>query len=222
MKFKAICLAFTIVLLVAAASSPVRAEEDSSDQGVFPPNLKVNGNTYAEWSALWWRYFFAIPAGRHPLNGGDCGIGQVGSVWFLVAGPSIVHCTIPSGKLLFFPVLNSECSNLEDPPFFGATQAARRACAKSIIDDATNLTATLDGKPIAGIKGRFRASSPNFTFVVPPNNVYGLDPAFGQAVSDGYHLMLRPLAAGKHIIRVTGSLPAFEYDLDTTFELNVR
>ena len=53
-KLRSICLAFTIVLLVVvAASSPVRAEEASGPEQVFPPNLKINGNTYGEWSALW-------------------------------------------------------------------------------------------------------------------------------------------------------------------------
>lgn len=215
MKLRRIWLALTIVLLLVAASSPARA-------AVFPPNSSPNGNTYAEWNALWWRWFLAIPLNENPVNGGACSTGQVGSVWFLagIPGTNIVRCTIPSGKSLFFPLINTECSNREGPPFFGANQAARRSCAKRIVDGASNLTASVDGAFIPNIKS-FRSSSPNSLFVVPPNNVLGVPPAFGALVGDGYYVMLAPLSPGKHIIRITGSFPAFDFDIDTTFELNV-
>ena len=62
---------------------------------------------------------------------------------------------------LLFPIINTECASVEPPPFFGATEAARRACAKSIADSAAGLTARIVGVAIQNLTN-YRSSSPNF------------------------------------------------------------
>ena len=122
-------LALALLLVIAA-------QAQNSNPGVIPPQAQAHGMTYAEWTARWWQWFFSFTATTNPVA--DCSVGQLGSVWFLVGvpGPTTINCSVPPGKALFFPVINVECSNVEDPPFFGATEAARRACAKSIVDGA--------------------------------------------------------------------------------------
>ena len=50
-------------------------------------NPKVLGKTYGEWSAQWWKWAVAGPAGANAvgdLTGADCAANQPdGSVWFL-------------------------------------------------------------------------------------------------------------------------------------------
>ena len=211
-----------MLCLAAAASSAFAQAGGNANPGVLPPNSSPHGHTYAEWNALWWRWFLALPLDSNPANGADCSTGQVGSVWFLVGipGPTTIYCTVPNGKMLFFPVINTECSNLEPPQFFGVTEADRRACAKKIADGAANLSVTIDGEPVQNLKN-YRSSSPDFTFVVPPKNVLGIPPGSGLSVGDGYYLMLAPLSTGTHTIHLTGSFPDFPFAIDTTLILTV-
>jgi len=218
--------AVAVLQLVPAlkANIPGAKVESASNANptVLPPVSAAHGHTYAEWSEKWWQYVFALPLDKNPIVGADCRNGQSGQVWFLVAGPTTVTCTIPPGKTLFFPIINSECSNLEGPPFFGADAAARLACAKSFIDSATDLVATIDGVAVQNLIA-YRFQSPDFTFTVPDNNILGAPgPVSGQSTADGYYLMLTPLSAGHHTIHVAGTLTfGGVFSIDTTFILTV-
>ena len=207
-------LALALLLVIAA-------QAQNSNPGVIPPQAQAHGMTYAEWTARWWQWFFSFTATTNPVA--DCSVGQLGSVWFLVGvpGPTTINCSVPPGKTLFFPIINVECSNVEDPPFFGATEAARRACAKSIVDGAANLAVTVDGTSIQNV-ANYRFSSPNFHFVSPPNSFSGVPAGAGESVGDGYYLMLVPFSKGSHTIHFTGSFPAFAFTIDTTYQLTVN
>src|SRR5262249_16121302 len=115
-------LAIAAVLCLAGVTSATA--QGNPNPGVLPPNSSPHGNTYAEWSVLWWRWFISLAVPDNPVSGAPCSNGQVGSVWFLagVPGTNSFNCTIPNGKTLFFPIINTECSNREDPPFFGNTE----------------------------------------------------------------------------------------------------
>src|SRR5690349_1562093 len=72
------------------------------------------GASYGEWSARWWEWALSIPAAQNPVleqNGANCGIGQVGNVWFLAGSfsgnPVTRACTLPAGKPIFFPLINA-------------------------------------------------------------------------------------------------------------------
>jgi hypothetical protein len=202
--------------------APVWAQGNNSNPGIVPPNASPHGHTYAEWNALWWRWFLALPISNNPALGADCSTGQVGSVWFLVGipGPATINCNVPPGKTLFLPVINTECSSLEPPPFFGATPADRTACAKAIGDTGVNLSATIDGVAVQNL-ANYRSTSPNFTFVVPPNNVLGTPAGAGESVADGFYLMITPLSHGTHIIHIGGAYLNPAFAIDTTIVLNV-
>lgn len=221
------CLLTAVALmqLIPALKANVPGAKVSQSAGnanptVLPPGSAPHGHTYAEWSEKWWQYVFALPVDHNPIAGADCGNGQSGQVWFLVAGPTTVNCAVPAGKALFFPIINSECSSLEAPPFFGATPADRLACAKSFIDSVTFLAAMVDGVAIQNLSA-YRFRSPDFTFTVPDNNILGVPgPVSGQSTADGYYLMLAPLSAGHHTIHVMGTLTfGGVFSIDTTFTL---
>ena len=192
----------------------------NANPGVIPPKAKPYGMTYGEWSAEWWKWVYSMPIDAHPLfDTADCSKGQKWPVWFLggtfatsvsptgeVIGQATHSCTIPTGKALFFPVLNGEASTLEGN---GQTKAELESAAKFIMDHALNLQTEVDGKVIQNL-GDYRNLSPLFTYELPSNNVLyylGVDAPAGAtspAVGDGVYLMLAPLPKGDHTIHFGG------------------
>jgi hypothetical protein len=218
-------LALSAVLIAfASGGSTLSAASDRP----LPPDAVVGGKSQAEWSAAWWEWATPIPADHHPLTDtADVSTGQSGDVWFIggsfVSGTAKRYCTIPTGKMLFLPVLNVECSTLECPgDFCGHTAAELSACAKRWMDNPTNLFCTIDGVAVPGLDS-YRVQSPMFDFgPVPPNNVLGVPvpPDTGQSVSDGIYLMFSPLAEGEHTLHFGGAF-ANGFALDITYHLMV-
>ncbi len=235
-------------LMVAAMTPVVQAGSRNPNPRVLPPHSNAYGNTYGEWSAKWWQWAFSLPVGAHPLfNTADCSAGQSGKVFFLggtfvttedpsgiVVGAAERNCTVPTGKALFFPIINSECSTLEGN---GATDAELRECAEFFQDHALDLEATIDGVPIQDLE-RYRVQSPLFTYgPLPADNVLqsfevsgAVQGATSPAVADGVYLLLSPLSVGQHTILFSGRQffstaegdPFdFEFKLDIIYHLTV-
>jgi hypothetical protein len=203
-----------LVLSLAASSA---ALADTSHLTVIPPAAAAaqTGRDYSEWSAVWWKTMLALPNSQSPvmdLTGTQCRRGELPSV-FLLAGagttdPVVRHCTVPAGKPIFMPIINTECSNVEGPPFFGATAENRAKCAAQIVDTTSidSLVVTLDGVGVPNV-GRFRAASPPFAFTMPAvHNFLGLPGVTsGDSASDGYWILLSPPSPGGHVIHVEGA-----------------
>jgi hypothetical protein len=229
-KFRKACWQSIIVSLVFVlglmmpAGAPLA--QSSGNPGVIPPNARPHGLTYAAWSAGWWQWAFSLPVNNHPLfdeTGIHCGVGQTGHVWYLggvfnESGEAIRNkCTVPSGTMLFFPILNVVCSSLTgDPP------DAIAACAKEIVDTAIELAVEVDGVPIKNLQ-RYRVMSPLFTYgPLPADNILGAPAGeTAPAVADGFYLMLAPLSVGQHTIHFHGTFPDFPFTLDITYILTV-
>jgi hypothetical protein len=126
----------------------------------------------------------------------DLSYGQPdGPVWFLggtvfptgvPGGPWYGYAkrrgTVPAGKALFFPILDSEQSYLESwaypfPPFDGATTAAElRAEAESFFTP-TSMACEIDGVPIKhlNLPSPYHVESPLFTVgPLPKNSIFEL------------------------------------------------
>jgi hypothetical protein len=213
------------VTLSATVFSPSSSRAQGNNPGVVPPQAKFHGLSYGEWEAKWWQAAAAIPAGPdHPFFVGGA-FGNEKGVLFLagVGGTTTVFITIPSGTALFFPLVNSECSSLEGPPFHGATEAEQRACANGFIDQVTGVFAVIDGRPVSNIPN-YRTQSPQFTIRVPPVNILGVPgPAAGTSVDAGYYLLLSPLSVGTHMLRFGGTFPPGfgDFTIDTTYVITV-
>lgn len=220
------------VVFVLGLTMPALA---GGNPGVIPPNQKTNGLTYGEWSARWWQWAYSLPVSDNPFFdvGGDCtngAQGQSGPVWFLTGvliegGTAVRNCTVPTGRMFFFPILNVECATLEGN---GSTEAELRACTDFFLSFVTNVAAELDGRPIQNLQ-RFRAASPLFTYgPLPDDNVlqfFGFDAPEGAtslAAADGFYLMLAPLSVGHHTLRFTGTFgDPINFTLDITYNLTV-
>jgi hypothetical protein len=207
---------------------------------VLSPQSQPFGASYGEWAARWWQWAFRQPVANHPLaqtGPVDLSQGQSGDVWFLgwvlsgsgpVASTADRTGTIPAGKALFFPLINSVDDNVVSDP--GLTPDELRATVSADMDSGIAVAADVDGLPIQGLTTQpqaFREQSPAFSVTVPGDNLFGL---FGSPVpagtysslaDSGYYLMLAPLPTGAHTIHFHAELPSFGLALDITYHLTV-
>ena len=197
-------------LVAPSAASPPNAH-------VFSLNAHPFGATYGEWAARWFTWFIEVPAPQNPVfdeTGELCDTNQSGPVWILAAvfhpGTTTRGCTIPTGTGILVAGIGNECSNVEPPPFFGATEEELRACAaagyEQFFGDATQ-SITVDGVPVANLDA-YRTQTPLYSYTLPPDNVYGLPPATALAISDGTVVVVKPLPVGEHQIVVMIDAPA--------------
>lgn len=191
------------------------------------------GQTYGRWAAEWWQWVLSLPAATNPIvdtTGANCALGQIDKVWFLAGsgGNESVSrsCTIPSGRSIFFPLINSVFVAFPDDPAREKTERFVRA--HSQCTDVRFHEVTVDGVPVANpaqyFTGPSGSPSPLFNALVPGDNFFGL-PAGTMTSPDGeqgYYLFLWPLSPGRHTIRwlVTGCTPGAVQDL--TYHLTVR
>ena len=108
---------------------------------VLPPDAEVDGLDLGVWSARSWQWFFSLPEEVNPFfdaTGELCGYGQSGPVFFLAGSFVSVErsCVIPEGVHIFVPLIGSECSTVESPPFFGRDEDELRRCANEAVDHA--------------------------------------------------------------------------------------
>jgi len=199
---------------------------------IFPPGSKPYGQTYGQWSIKWWQWVLSIPTDRNPINddnGKYCDTSQNDpNVWFLAGtggGKVVRDCTIPSGKAIYFPILDVECSYAESTT--DKTEADLRRCAHADQDTVSDLTLRIDGLDIQNLTN-FRVDSPLFNFTTPENGLFDLHSVTTQAVSDGFFVMVKPLPVGSHEIHwswILGSLTSTSPQIqpeDTTYRLKVE
>lgn len=193
----------------------------AGDPQVIPPQGKILGNTYGEWSAEWWKWALRVPGATNPLIDGTgefCAEGQSGKVWFLAGnfgGTTERSCTVPAGKPVFFPLLNGIFVVTET---FETEQIARD-WVNSFIDKIDALEVTVDGVPVRFLRNH-RAESPAFNITLPEGNLFGIAPGvYGPAVSDGYWEMLS-LKPGPHELQFRGKKDDFE--VNVTYQLVVQ
>ncbi len=229
-----------IALVLVLQVTPALAA-NNPNPGVLPPNAHPFGKTYGEWNAGWWQWSFSVPASKNPAlatNGAlDCSVGQSGNVWFLaghfLSGGSFTRsCSIPVGKALFIPLINSWVDNVCNTPPFTVEQL--RAMAANLVSPPANLHASIDGHSLTNLES-YRAISPVFSYTLPPSPDNLIDVGFGvslpgpcwpsltvtPAVADGFYIMLAPLTAGSHSINFGGSGPGGGSTLDVTYNLTV-
>ena len=166
------------------------------------------------------------------MTGANCGVGQSSGPVFFLAGAATTEpvtrtCTVPAGKVLFFPIINAECSTVEPPPFHGDNAQELRTCVAAFVDgvEKSTLEVTINRKKVRHLD-RFRAQSPLFEFIMPAeDNFLGLPGVTsGSSVSDGYWLMVKPLSSGNHVIHFEGAFvagPGAGFSQDVTYNLTV-
>jgi len=225
---------------------------------VIPNNGSLLGLGYGGLSVSWQKFVNGQPAATNPLldtTGRNCAVGQHGPVFFLVGGfgPSKVNrdCTVPAGKLLFFPLVNCNWIHVPlDVPGIGddkttvdevwaALQSPTEGCGPR--DNASGLSASVDKVAIDNLdpsttpyyvcagpssKG---CTAPAFSLTFPADNLFtsfGVPLPAGTyfpVVADGYYLLLAPLRPGVHTIAFGGSagVASNAFTQDITYTLRV-
>jgi hypothetical protein len=202
---------------------------ESSETNVFSIDSEPYGLTYGEWSTRWWQWLLSIPSGDDPSDdktGDKCAINQVDEhVWFLSGhGPGTheTFCKVPLGKAILIPILTGFCDYHHDSE--SKTESELRACAFSGIRGAS-MQLSINGIEIKNVES-YRVQSPLFDLSVPPDNVFGLEPINStQAAADGYYVMVEPMPAGQHAIRIKSSIvgdPVYSFATDGTYNLEVK
>lgn len=169
---------------------------------IYPPDDVVAGATLGQWSAQQWQWTLSQPIGANPgqdVTGASCATDQDGPVFFLPR--NFPPCRVPANTLIFVPIVGTECSTVEPPPFHGASEEELRSCAAADVDRYTNITVRIDGEEVSDIE-TFRRASPIFEVVLPEHNVLGVPAGEAEVAADGYYLLLAPLPPGKHQIMV--------------------
>ena len=91
----------------------------------------------------------------------------------LPADDGTAICRANRGTPLFLR-FGGECSNVEDPPYFGADEAAQQACARAGAEGFLAMRITVDNGPTIDIHTpRFELLSPQGRVRLPANNVLG-------------------------------------------------
>jgi hypothetical protein len=237
--FRVACRVVVLVVvglgLVMAGPRSVAQADDEARGQVIPRDANTYGNSSGEWSARWWQWAFSIPAATNPVldeTGAHCAEGQSGPVWFLAGsffgGTFERACTVPPGTALFLPIVNAafgaavfDCEPTQ--PGVPCNITVLRAAAAASMDPVT-LEASIDGIPVRHVRD-FRVQSPVFSVTLPEGNVVDVPSGtYAPMVSDGYWLMLAPLAAGAHTIhfknRITGG-PFAGTETEVTYNLTI-
>jgi hypothetical protein len=195
-----------LTLSATCVATPLLAHADEAD----------------DWGALtaqWWQWALSIPAASNPVadtSGEYCMVGQRGGVWFLAGTftgtPTERTCTVPANVPLFFPVINYIYFNTPDCDQGGISYTAKelRAIIAPTIDGASDIAATLDDRPIKGVR---RVKSEVFATVLPafslfdPSGTICLTPGeiYSPSVDDGYYVRLRALSEGQHRLAFRGT-----------------
>jgi hypothetical protein len=197
-------------LIAAAAIAPANALADATPS--------VLGKTIGEWSAQWWKWAYSIPTPFNPMldtSGAYCDVGQKGPMWFLAGWffgdgtPVVRACSVPRGKYILFPIISATwIQTLLDDPTLKETDWRRLANEFLPPSVGGDMEATLDGEPIIFNPKTpiTQSQSPVFEATFPEDNVYS---AFGYLatdltdqpiVSDGWWVVLPPLAPGEHVL----------------------
>ena len=111
--------------------------------------------------------------------------------------------TVKPGTTLLF-AFGSECSNVEEDPFFGETEAEQLACAIAFDEEffvAASITVD-DGNPVDILNSRFELSSRQRSVVLPEDNVLGVPAGPATFTAHGWGAIVRGLRPGEHIIEV--------------------
>ncbi len=202
-------------LLPSTAFSGAGSTGSLSNSNVIPPNSNLQGKSYAEWSVAWWQWTLSHPFSQFDdPNGQFFASHQSGSVWFLTGavGPVERNFTMPPDTYLICSLFLYEndfpCPDTTFHPAAGQSmQDFLTAGAKAVVDGITPPSLDVDGAALKNLTS-YRATSKLFTFTGDLSMQANFDACITGspqvAVSDGYLVILKPLAPGTHTLHFSG------------------
>jgi hypothetical protein len=185
------------------------------------------------------------PWSTGPINdpsGASCAMGQSGKVWFLAGtsgGPATRECTIPHGKKLFFPLINSWWALSEE---FYPTEEDREAIVPEILANfqdklahTCTLSLRLDGEDVIDggfedmVDDLYMQTNQPFDVVLNPADHYmspwGITGGSMTMMASGHWARLGSLTPGDHVLEFGGSRCDGEelwFETSVTYNLHVQ
>jgi len=192
-----------ITILFLAIFS-ISCEASNFEELMVAPEKIVEEKTISEYPNIWWQWAYSIPRDINPVwdrTGENCHQGQNGNVWFLAGGfgSSTIKrkCEIPSGKYIFFPVINMVYWKPNNKTL-SCDQAKEYAALNN--DTLIEINIELDSKKASNPAHTRLSSEQCFNiFSRVAKNVESYD-AYPSA-TDGFWIMLKPLSKGAHILK---------------------
>lgn len=179
-------------------------EIKSPQNYVIGKNEKVEGKNLNEYANIWWQWTKTMPDQESPLRdrtGDKCHVNQNGEVWFLAGGYGTSKirrtCVVPAGKYIFFPVINM---------VYWPKRGAELSCdsvknsAALNNDELLSIYVELNGQEIREANNYRIASEQCFNLLGLIPEKYNAPKVYPTA-TDGYWIMLKPLAAGTHKLK---------------------
>jgi hypothetical protein len=197
-----VALAAAVCLI---AASPAQAAQ--KDSRILDASKRLAGFTAGQLLGEQLRQVLELPLDVNPAAGADNCLfaGHKEKVLLLWTRrpprEEVPVCDVKPGTPVFFYGLGGECSDVEPPEFFGATEKEQRRCMlrflRSTPFDAIEVR--IDGGPPVNIgRKRYLAISEQGTVFLPNPNVLGVE-GNRQAtfVAAGYVALVRPLPRGR-------------------------
>ena len=209
------CLLLLATLLAFFAINNNILYGEDFDSLIYLPSEDHNDMKIRYLMTKYWDWSINIPgkngtAGESPHPTGTCDIKDMGDVIFLVDPLKVPKdasytCTLPEGKALFFPLINSEFdvgirqfqNHTDDQLIQSAKKANERGSKTLKIDNINALEEDLDKLHITS---DFWNIETNQT-----NNQYEAELGHYRAVVDGIFIYLKPLSPGHHEIRYSAA-----------------
>ena len=191
-----------IALLAVALSTCVPSVAGAKPPGgaVISPARAAAGLSGGELLGETWADELEVPADAFA---GSCHyVGKNDKVAVPVPGDDLTaSCTVRPGSPVYI-LPGSECSDVEEDPFFGADAAAQRACAIEFDHDYfLSVRISVDGgSPVETVTPRFEVVSPQMSVNLAPDNFLGVPPGPATFVAHAWGSLVRGLSPGEHVI----------------------
>jgi hypothetical protein len=173
-------------------------------------------------SGALWERVLETPTPQNVFAGGDPCMDLGGGVVapFVPLGTPSLMCKVKPGTTLFITAWSSECSTVEEPPYFGRNERQLRACARAVDAGITLVEVTVDGQRVAVSE----VETGLLTVDLPENNIFGLPAQQAFSVGHGWVALLDPLSPGRHeiIIHVEGTYLGDPVDFTNTTTIIVQ
>lgn len=191
-------------LAVAICAAPVASAHDREMGGghLVPPHARVDGLNAGQVMGEAWYRNLTLPVAENPLfgNGDQCArLGRKGKVLLAIG---FQPCTVPEGTTVYVIGITNFCDNVEDPPFFGADEAAQRKCAMvTLAPFVESIRLTVDGgNPVDLQTRRNQIFSPQRHVELLADNFLGVPAGPATFTAWGWVAWLKDLAPGVHTL----------------------
>lgn len=215
-------------------AAPALADAEPMTTGYPAPRIAPSKRLMIGWQ----RWAMGLPWENGPITdetGDHCGDGQSGPVWYLAGtgeGPATRDCTIPTGKQLFFPLINLWAAF---PPEFVPPEEIPDWLPdmEEYFDDwqaaTCSLTLRLNGQDLLDFDSMkaalyVRESEPFDVDIhdehwATPHWEGGIIPMIGH----GFYARLQPLPPGDYVLEFGGAqCDDFEFSTSVTYHLHVQ